>query len=111
MKRKFESTHGLGFKGAPQIVSGEQTGLTKFEVGTCRGLYKITDIAVEIHAVINDEPGNGHMDDVFEWFEGIAKHGKVPLVVLGASPEFKIELSQKRDFLNTNIPNRMIKFF
>lgn len=40
-----------------------------FRVGTCEGLYRSTDDAFEILAIVNREKGNGHFSDAMWWFE------------------------------------------
>lgn len=71
----------------------------EFQIGTCHGLWKCKNRQYQILAIDNDEPGNGHLDDVFEWFENSCKRDGYNLVIqelwnLG----FKKHLIEKRGF-------------
>lgn len=53
-----------------------------------------------ILSIINDKPGNGHLDDVFEWFENSCKRDGRNLLVLECfNEEFYDHLISKRNFL------------
>jgi hypothetical protein len=41
----------------------------QFRVGTCDGLWRTTDDAYEILAVLNRQKGNGHFKQAMLWFE------------------------------------------
>jgi len=70
-----------------------------FRVGTCEGQWRCTDEAYEILSVINKNPGNGHLDDLLEWFEYACKRQKLPLRILSFTNEkFKQHLITKRGF-------------
>lgn len=45
----------------------------RFRIGTCEGLWQATDTSYDILAVTNDVKGNGHFEDVLEWFEYACK--------------------------------------
>lgn len=100
----FETSHKLDFLAAPwvpifEFVNQDQTWYL-FKVGTCHGLWCKTDSAYEILAVKNDLPGNGHLQDVFEWFENSCKRDKVDLIVREIwNLEFKRHLLTKRGFV------------
>lgn len=50
-------------------------------------------------SVINSQPGNGHLDDVFQWFESSCKRDKKALIVMELMNErFKKHLLEKRGF-------------
>lgn len=70
-KEKFKSTHDLPFNIGqfpydPEVVA--------FAVGTCHGIYQVyrpgsgQANVFGIIAIKNTLPGNGHLEDVFEWF-------------------------------------------
>jgi len=70
-----------------------------FRVGTCEGQWRATDEAYEILSIINREPGNGHLDDLLQWFEYACKRSKLPLRILSfTNPRFKIHLIEKKGF-------------
>lgn len=69
----FESTHKLDFMAVPWHRNGS---MTAFKVGTCHGLYYTTDSDYVILSIINDSKGNGHFQDVLEWFENSCKRDK-----------------------------------
>jgi hypothetical protein len=66
LQKEFRSSHNLIFETAP--FQYDPT-VTRFRVGTCDGIYTVAPGAYVIIAVTNSEPGNGHLDDVLEWFE------------------------------------------
>ena len=70
-----------------------------FRVGTCHGQFRVTPEAYEVLSIFNDTPGNGHLEDVFEWFEFASRTTKIPLRVLRFSnAAFKKHLIDKRGF-------------
>lgn len=91
----FESTHKLDFEVAPWITKDFQ----RFRVGTCEGLYGRKGKDLAILAISNREPNNGHLNDVFEWFEDSCKKAKCNLWVLEIWNEnFRKHLIDKRGF-------------
>ena len=108
---KFKSTHHLKFKTAPHIISGAPSGLEKFEIGSVHGLWRQGKAVVEIWAIINDKPGNGHMDDAIEWFVEIARlSGVILRVVEISSVTFRNQLIDKWGFTTTDVQSQLIKF-
>lgn len=96
MKNEVITTHKLDFETAPGVYGPHPV----FRVGTCNGQYGSTKDSYYILSVINDEPGNGHLDDVFEWFEHSCKrHGKNLLVLECFNPGFYLHLISKRGFI------------
>lgn len=96
----MKSTHSLAFEVAEDPIS-ELLGnnFLKFRVGTCGGLYRATDKSYDILAISNESPGNGHLNDVFEWFENSCKRDRKKLRVLEVWNEnFKTHLLTKRGF-------------
>ena len=66
-EKPFQSTHNLPFE-----VGGPfrwDVDFTHFKVGTVTGLWKTEGKAYIILAILNHQPGNHHLDDMFEWFE------------------------------------------
>jgi hypothetical protein len=71
-----------------------------FRVGTCIGQWRLTPEAYEILSVINEKPGNGHLDDLLEWFEYGCRRSKLPLRILAFTNDgFKKHLLEKRGFV------------
>lgn len=70
----FKSTHNLEFESRPWIRNPD---MQEFRIGTCNGQWFVDSSkgykAYVILSVVNHEPGNGHFDDVIEWFEQSAK--------------------------------------
>lgn len=92
----FKTTHNLHFEVAPWPY---EQSFMKFRVGTCEGLYTAFPGTYVIVAVTNNEPHNGHLNDVFEWFENSCKREKRNLRVAELmNPKFAIHLSEKRGF-------------
>lgn len=95
----FQTTHKLGFEAAdsPYDIFGD--GHKMFRIGTCEGQWGSTDDSYFIISVINSEPGNGHLDDVFEWFEySCLRDGKNLLVLACFNNGFYRHLLSKRGF-------------
>lgn len=93
--KRFRTTHNLKISIAPQTFAGRPTGNTLYKIGTCHGFYRSTNLSVDIIAMVNDEPGNGHFDDVLQWFTEIARlEGKLLRVVEIMNPEIATRLIQ-----------------
>lgn len=45
----------------------------EFRIGTVEGLYQTTDRTYDILAIKNSQPGNGHFQDLFDFFERSCK--------------------------------------
>lgn len=70
-----------------------------FRIGTCTGQWFAYDSSYVILTVINHEPGNGHLNDVFQWFEASAKRDKYALEVWEImNKRFYDHLLNKRGF-------------
>ena len=90
----FVSKHNLPFETAIHPVYG-----TVFRVGTCHGIWGSTDDSYYLLSIMNDEKGNGHLDDVFEWFENSCKRDNRNLLVLACmNQDFYFHLIKKRGF-------------
>ena len=65
----------------------------------------------DILAVNNQEPGNGHFEDVMEWFESSCRRDGYNLRILEVwNSEFKHHLMTKRGFENYEEDNLIKKF-
>lgn len=105
---KFQSTHKLEFLCAPWPLSDEYM---VYRIGTCHGLWFAEDGAYNILAVSNDDPGNGHFEDVMEWFENSCRRDNYDLKVLECwNQELKYHLMTKRGFENYDEDNLIKKF-
>jgi hypothetical protein len=109
---EFRTEHNLNF----EIASHESFDIFKqgwiaFRVGTCEGLWRSTDESYEILAVKNKQIGNGHLNDVFEWFENSCKRDNKSLKILEVWNEsFKEHLITKRFFKDIGENNLEKKF-
>lgn len=106
---KFKSSHKLKFKTAPHIIGGAPTGLEKYEVGTVHGLWNKSSLSVDIFALINKTPGNGHVDDALEWFFAIAKEGALGVRIVNITAEaFRQTLIAEWGFSETKEPDTLV---
>lgn len=93
---QFKTTHDLPFEVATWYLSSD---FKRFRIGTCEGLWRSTDDSYDILAVDNGEIGNGHLNDVFEWFEHSCRRDKKVLRVLECmNKRFETHLIEKRGF-------------
>lgn len=99
---QFKSTHNLDFETA--IGVGFDT--SRFRVGTCEGLYSCSDGCFNIIAIENNAKGNGHLQDVFDWFENSCKRDGYKLRVLELwNKKFMNHLISKRGFYKIDADN------
>lgn len=97
----FSSPHELLFLSSVEPFLGGD--FYEFEVGTCHGLWRATEHSY-ILAIVNDEPGNGHLDDVLAWFEHSCRRDEKRLRVLEVLNErFKNHLIEKRGFVEDGL--------
>lgn len=90
------SKHKLAFEVAEWHRSDEWL---MFRVGTCHGLWRSTPSHYEILAIDNDNKGNGHFEDVLQFFEESCKRDKRNLrFVEILNPRFLKHLVEKRGF-------------
>ena len=73
----FESEHKLSFEARKWWVSPDKQ---EFRVGTCEGVFYNDDKNYIILAIVNSFPGNGHFNDVLQWFENSCKRDNKNLV-------------------------------
>lgn len=103
----MKTKHNLDFEACPWP---RNEAIMLFRIGTCEGQWMATDNAYCIISVINNVPGNGHLDDVFEWFENSCKRDKKALIVMELmNDRFKKHLLLKRGFSDMGKDN-VIKF-
>lgn len=96
MKNEVSTTHKLDFKCRPWHFDD---GYVNFRVGTCGGLYRCDGNVFRILAIDNKEPGNGHFEDVLQWFEHSCKRDGYSLQFMEImNPRFKKHLIEKRGF-------------
>lgn len=57
--------------------------IVAFRVGTCDGIYTATPKAYQIIAITNNVPGNGHFEDVLQWFEASCRRDNKSADVYG----------------------------
>ena len=93
------TTHKLDFEAcdSPYAIFGGDHKM--FRIGTCEGQWTSTEDCYVIISVNNDF-GNGHLEDVFEWFEFSCKRDKKNLLVVECMNErFYMHLLSKRGFI------------
>lgn len=104
----FSTTHDLDFEVGPWPFPEYK----RFRIGTVEGLWgndleKMRFIILAIH---NSEPGNGHLEDVFEWFQYSCRREGFDLMVDQCwNKDFKRHLIQKRGFRPVKGRNAVIK--
>jgi len=92
----FISTHHLDFEIGQWPFSSE---FLRFRVGTVCGLWRATAKSYDILAVDNVEKGNGHFDDLLEWFEySCRRDGKYLRILEIWNKELQKHLITKRGF-------------
>lgn len=106
------TTHNLPFEACPWIPSGIEflpeiikkafqfdQPIIAFRIGTCEGIYTANKKAYQIIAITNDCPGNGHFEDVLEWFEASCRRDKKSLMFMDIlNQDFGDHLFVKRGF-------------
>lgn len=102
------TTHNLIFEHGAWIMYD----FDRFRVGTCEGLYRAEKDHYDILAITNNIPGNGHLNDVFEWFEHSCKRDKKSLRILEVwNSGFRNHLINKRGFKAIPDTDHLIKTF
>jgi len=66
----MKTMHSLPFESRPWVCD---PSIQEFRIGTCKGQWNTGIGCYCIISIINDQPGNGHLDDVFQWFENSCK--------------------------------------
>lgn len=96
------TTHGLSFEVADGFrVIGLDDGYAwqNFRIGTVEGLWSNKRGAYRILAIQNKDPHNGHLTDLFEWFQHSAKRDRMPFVVHEVGNPAMARILLKRGFL------------
>lgn len=107
LDKPFKSKNGLIFE---QATFDYDPNFLKFRIGTCSGLWGVEGKSYVIIAIVNDQPGNGHFEDVLEWFERSCRRDGYSLkIVEFFNDPFKKHLIEKRGF--KEIPNGVEKIF
>ena len=94
------TTHKLDFEVAEHNINIDSNyNWMKFKVGTCYGLWSCSENSYNILAIKNSNKGNGHLLDVFEWFEFSCKRDKKTLIIMEVwNKRFKKYLIKKKGF-------------
>jgi hypothetical protein len=107
------TTHDLDFEVAPWELASmvPKLNLMRFRVGTCEGVWGVDKLCYYILAIENKSSGNGHLQDVFEWFEASCKRDKKDLKVLEVwNIGFKNHLIKKRGFTKSGKQDLIKRF-
>lgn len=78
---RFKTTNGQDFYSAPYDRPWNLSNYHMFKVGTCDGLWYNTKKAFFILAIVNNCPGNGHFEDLLDWFYCSSVTSKLPLII------------------------------
>jgi hypothetical protein len=107
----FKTEHNLIFEVAEWPLNlDEGNPWHKFRIGTCEGLWRDGGSAYEILAIVNSTPNNGHLIDVFQWFEHSCKRDKKSLKIIELlNDDFKKHLIKKQGF--KKFKDGVIKYF
>ncbi len=109
--KNFKTQNNLPFEIAEYNTPFGNDGWIAFRVGTCEGLWRSTIKSYEILAIKNNAQGNGHLNDMFQWFEHSCKRDKKTLKVLEVwNEKFKNHLINKRSFKDLGGDNVEKKF-
>jgi len=107
----FASTNKLDFLSGPAPRRAQRMdGWKGFQIGTCHGLWRSTKKSYQILVVANREMGNGHFQDVIDWFENSCQRDGRSLMFLEIfNDDFSKHLVDKRGF--TVVGDDAIKTF
>lgn len=96
----LRTKHNLDFEACPwESILGVDAEFSKFRIGTCEGLWRSTKDSYDILAITNSQPGNGHLEDVLQWFEHSCKRdGKAFKILEVWNKGFMMHLIRKRGF-------------
>ena len=96
----MKSSHDLIYEQSEPTDFENGVKSAGFKVGTCHGLVLFRQDSIDLLAVINNEPGNGHFDDVMEWFHYACKVQKKNFRVVELfNQRLKWHLINKRGFV------------
>lgn len=109
----IETAHKLDFEVAEwefDLVLGG--GFKRFRVGTVTGVWRSTETSYDILGITNEVPGNGHFEDVLQWFESSCKRDHKDFKILEVWNEgLKKHLVKKRGFKKIGKTDDVIKKF
>ena len=89
------TSHNLPFLVAPW----KNPEWRRYKVGTVSGLYNACSGHYQILTILNSSPGNGHFEDVLEWFENSCRRDNYNLLFLEVwNKRFLKHLIEKRGF-------------
>jgi hypothetical protein len=109
MTKIFHSEHNLDFEAAPWEFSDD---FKRFRIGTCEGLYGGSGSTYDILAIENTLKGNGHLQDVLQWFEYSCKRDKKALRILEVwNQKFALYLIRVHGFKVIPNTDHLIKHF
>ena len=109
MRNAIKTTHDLDFEACPWP---RDKSIMLFKIGSCHGQYVFSDMGLEIISIINNTPGNGHLNDVFEWFEYAAKAQGLKLIIREFfNARFKMHCILKRGYSDIAGMNSVMKDF
>lgn len=95
-KPVIDTKHHLHFYSRPWAGDPEWQDC---KVGTVHGQWQVRGGHYVILGIMNMIPGNGHLDDFFEWFEYSAKRDKTSIIILEIwNRKFYDHLISKRGF-------------
>ena len=93
----FQSTNSLEYKDRPIELFGEI--MREFKIGTVTGVYSHCDEYLRIINIENSSPGNGHFNDVFDWFfNSCITHGRGLMFVAVVNERLGDHLCNQRGF-------------
>lgn len=109
----FKSTHNLDFEVAEweYNILKDDADWCRFRIGTCEGVWCSRDSSYDILSIHNNDKGNGHLKDVFEWFEqSCIRDGKDFRILEVWNIMFKQHLLNKQGFITQGRDNVIKKF-
>ena len=107
MTNTIRTSHNLPFEACPWP---RDPSIQLFRIGTCEGQWISTDFTYDIISVTNRQKGNGHLEDVFQWFENSCKRDKKALRIREFFNErFRRHCIDKRGFIPIVGTNDLIK--
>lgn len=108
MKNVIRTTHNLDFEACPWP---RDPSITAWRVGTCNGVYQFEKGILCLISIHNDQPGNGHLEDAFQWFEDTVKNrGNGVIIIMEFMNErFKTHCIEKRGYVPIPGTNNAMK--
>jgi hypothetical protein len=109
---EFKSTHNLPFLCRPYEFKIDDGNIyDEFKIGTCVGLWTCSETSYDILSIINKIPGNGHIQDVLDWFENSCKRENFDLRFMEIMNEkFAEKCIKNHGFTREKGTNNLIKF-